>query len=84
MPIVRTSGLREFILFDLIIKCLLRPFRVEENVLIACACIPTLGPFVDYYGAKISKARFGLVVSTGALEAEVIKLYSGTTTQLAR
>lgn len=32
--------------------------RVEENVLITCACIPTLGPFITYLREKDLSAAF--------------------------
>ncbi len=52
------SGLRKHILLDLIMNCLLRSFRVEENVLISCACIPTLGPFFELLQSKNFKGAF--------------------------
>lgn len=33
-------------------------FRVEEDVLIACACIPSLGPFFQFLQSKDFKGAF--------------------------
>ena len=56
-----SSGLREHGLLYSVIKCLLTLFRVEENVLISCACIPTLGPFFKFLQGKDMKSAFRAV-----------------------
>lgn len=39
-------------------ESLLKLARIEENVLIACACIPTLGPFFKLLQGKDYKGAF--------------------------
>lgn len=56
-----SSGLRKHTLSKIILKNPLNLFRVEENVLIACACIPTLGPFFRFLQSKDLKGAFRAV-----------------------